>query len=167
MTSRRALLIAALGGPAGALLAGCAAPPRAAAGGPRWSGRLALQVEGDAARSFTAGFDLRGSPAAGALSLFTPVGGTAALIEWSAAGARLQAPGQPDRQAASLDDLVAQATGSPLPVAALFDWLAGRPAAASGWQADLSQRAQGRLRARRLTPPAADLRLVLEEEQQP
>jgi outer membrane lipoprotein LolB len=46
-------------------------------------------------------------------------------------------------------------------VAALFDWLAGFPSVADGWQADLSGRAEGRLRARRLTAPAADLRIVL------
>jgi outer membrane lipoprotein LolB len=46
-------------------------------------------------------------------------------------------------------------------VATLFDWLAGIPSVATGWQADLSGRAEGRLRARRLTAPAADLRIVL------
>lgn len=156
---RRLALHAALA--AVALLAGCAAP--APAPGPSWSGRLALRVEtAEGPQSFSAGFELRGSPAAGSLELTTPLGSTAARLEWSGAGAVLRAPGRPDRQAPALDDLVREATGSPLPVAALFDWLAGRPTAAAGWQADLSQRAQGRLQARRLTAPAADLRLLLE-----
>jgi outer membrane lipoprotein LolB len=54
-------------------------------------------------------------------------------------------------------------TGAALPVAALFDWLAGRAADVAGWQVDLSLREQGRLSARRDTPrPGAELRLVLD-----
>ncbi len=163
--SRRAFLLATVGAPLAlpALLAGCAAPARAPVDGARWSGRLALQVEGDAQRSFSAGFDLRGSARAGELELTTPLGSLAALLQWAPGSARLWTPGQPARTAASLDQLVSQATGAPLPVAALFDWLAGIPTSAEGWQADLSQRPQGRLRARKLTAPAADLRLVLEQ----
>ena len=66
---------------------------------------------------------------------------------------------------------------SAFPVAQLFDWLkrgnkaadgktAGSAATASagGWQADLSQLAEGRLSAKRLSGgPPADLRLVLEK----
>lgn len=144
------------------LMTGCAAPARGLLAGGRWSGRLALQVEGDAQRSFTAGFDLRGSPSEGELELTTPVGSTAALLRWAPGSARLWTPGQPERHAASLDALVAEGVGAPLPVAALFDWLAGIATEAEGWQADLSQRDQGRLRARKLTAPAADLRLVLD-----
>lgn len=144
-------------------LAGCAmTPPSPAASGPRWSGRLALQVQGRPEGSFSAGFDLRGSPAAGELSLYTPLGGSAALLEWAPGRASLRVPGQPAREAASLDDLLAQALGTAVPVAALFDWLAGVPTPASGWRADLSQHAAGRLRASRLEAPAADLRIVLE-----
>ena len=162
--TRRAFLLATAGAPLllPTLLAGCAAPARAPVDGARWSGRLALQVEGDAQQSFSAGFDLRGSPREGQLELTTPLGSIAALLQWAPGRARLWAPGQPERSAASLDDLVSQATGAPLPVAVLFDWLDGIPTAAQGWQADLSQRPQGRLRARKLTTPAADLRLVLD-----
>jgi outer membrane lipoprotein LolB len=145
------------------VLAGCAvSPPTPESAGPRWSGRLALQVEGHPEGSFTASFDLRGSARAGELELFTPLGGTAAWLQWTPDRARLRAPGQPERQAASLNDLLVQATGTPLPVAALFDWLAGIPSVADGWQADVSGRAEGRLRARRLTAPAADLRILLQ-----
>lgn len=163
--TRRAFLLASASAclTGAAVLAGCAVPARAPVAGARWSGRLALQVEGDAQRSFSASFDLSGSPREGELELTTPLGATAALLRWTAQGARLWMPGQPVRQAASLDDLVAEGTGAPLPVAALFDWLAGIPTPAEGWQADLSQRPQGRLRARKLTAPAADLRLVLEQ----
>ncbi len=144
-------------------LGGCASlrPAAVSAHLPHWSGRLALKVDDDPRQSFSAGFDLRGSPRQGALELMTPLGGTAALLEWSAAGARLQVPGEPPRQAASLEALVEAATGTAVPVAALFDWLEGRPTEVAGWQADLSQRDRGRLQARRLRP-AADLRLVLD-----
>ena len=144
-------------------LAGCAAPPRdLARPGPHWSGRLALQVEGPPGQSFTAGFDLRGSAGQGELELFTPLGASAAMLQWAPGQASLRTLGQPPRTAASLDDLVTQATGTSIPLAALFDWLVGVPTAAAGWQADLSQHAAGRLRARRLTTPAADLRIILE-----
>ncbi len=161
---RRTSLRAATAAASGLLLAlaGCAvSPTRPEPAAPRWSGRLALQIEGRPEGSFSASFDLRGSARAGELELLTPLGGTAAWLQWTPQGARLRAPGQPERQAASLDELLVQATGTPLPVAALFDWLAGIPRVADGWQADLSGRAEGRLRARRLTAPSADLRILL------
>ncbi len=146
------------------LLSGCATPrpptPSAAAPG-RWSGLIALRVAQDAARSFSARFELEGSAREGLLELRTPLGTTAARVDWSPAGARLRTPGQPTRQAASVDALLEAATGTALPVAALFDWLAGVPTPVAGWQPDLSQRAAGRLSARR-AHPAAEVRLVLE-----
>lgn len=148
------------------LLAGCASPPRATApvdlqSGP-WTGRLALQVADSPDQSFSATFELKGQAPAGALTLFTPFGGTAAVLNWSPGSATLQANGEV-RQYESVDALVAHATGSPLPVAALFDWLAGRHVPVPGWQADLSMLAEGRLRAQRISPPPqADLRVVLD-----
>jgi outer membrane lipoprotein LolB len=147
-------------------IAGCAQPPRAttqfdAKTGP-WSGRLALQVQDNQSQSFSAAFELRGQAAAGELTLFTPLGGTAAVLSWAPGAATLKANGQV-RQFSSVDELVAQATGSPLPVAALFDWLGGTNVPVPGWEADLSQLGEGRLRASRLQPPpAAELRVVLD-----
>lgn len=127
-----------------------------------WTGRLALQVQDQPGQSFSAAFSLKGQPASGELTLFTPLGGTAAVLQWAPGSATLNSNGQTQRFE-SVEALVAQATGSPIPVAALFDWLAGREAAVDGWRADLSQWAQGRLRAQRLQPPpAADLRVVLD-----
>lgn len=128
----------------------------------QWSGRLALQVEGGAPGSFAAGFELRGRPEAGELLILTPLGSTAARLEWSPGQARLFAGGQV-REAASVDALAQEVTGAPLPVAALFDWLAGTATPIAGWQADLSELREGRLAARRDSPPpVARLRLVLE-----
>jgi outer membrane lipoprotein LolB len=150
-----------------AVVAGCASPTRVhepanAANGP-WSGRLALQVEDDPSQSFSAGFELSGNAQAGELALFTPLGGTLALLAWSPGSATLRSNGQ-TRGSDSVDTLVNQATGTAIPVAVLFDWLQGFDSAAAGWQADLSQLAQGRLRAKRMQPPpAVDLRVVLDQ----
>lgn len=146
------------------LLAACAAPPRTPTppGVQSWSGRLALAVEGRASESFSAGFELKGSAEAGQLLLTNPLGGTIALLEWSPGHATLHANGK-EREFPSLEELAQEATGAPLPVAALFDWLAGKPTPIAGWQPDLSRLEQGRLHARRTEPPpAADLRVVFE-----
>ena len=152
---------------AAAIVAGCATPPPqatetpSAEGGP-WSGRLALQVEDHQSQSFSAGFQLKGSAATGELTLFNPLGGTLALLAWAPGSATLRSNGRA-QEFPSVEALVAHATGSALPVAALFDWLRGTNTPVPGWQADLSQLERGRLRAQRLQPtPPADLRVVLD-----
>jgi outer membrane lipoprotein LolB len=158
---RRALLAA---GCAALLLAACATPQRAAAPGETLrSGRLALSLEDRPDRSFSAGFELRGRPEAGELSLFNPLGGTIAVLHWQPGQAALESQGQEAQSYPSLDAMVTQVTGAPVPVAALFDWLDGKATPVPGWEPDLTALAEGRLRARRLQPPpAADLRLVLD-----
>lgn len=148
---------------AAVLLAGCAAPrPPVPDGVQVWTGRLALTVEQQASQSFSASFELRGAPESGELTLFTPLGGTAAVLAWSPGTATLRS-GSEVRQFPSLEALAQEATGAPLPITALFDWLAGRPTPVEGWEADVSQVAEGRLRARRSAPPPpADLRVVFE-----
>ena len=144
-------------------LAGCAQPARLA--GPQaasWAGRLALRVESDQAQSFSAGFELKGSALAGALSLFSPLGATVARMEWTPGEAWLRSEGKV-LLFDSLDALTKHATGTELPVAGMFRWLAGEDAETAGWQADLRQLASGRLVARRnLPPPAVEIRLVLD-----
>lgn len=156
---RASLLLSAV------LLAACAQLPRPAGPveGIVRSGRLALSVPGQPQQSFSATFELRGKPEAGQLVLFTPIGGTAAQLLWQPGQAVLQVPGQPDQSFPSLDEMVEKATGAPVPVAALFDWLAGVNTPVTGWEADLSGLPDGRLRAqRRDPPPPADLRVVLD-----
>lgn len=148
-------------------LAGCAIPPSTKLGGQSdaslWRGRLAVQVESDQFRSFAAGFELTGSAAAGELTLFTPLGNTAAVLAWSAGAAVMRSNGE-TRHFQSLDALIKQAVGTEIPVAALFAWLAGDNLAVAGWSADLSHHADGRITARRTEPaPPAELRLVLEK----
>lgn len=169
-TSRRLVLLAGLIAPF--FIAGCALPARTLheyeSTSPIWRGRLAIQVDADMAHdtqasSFSAGFELEGNAQAGGLILSTPLGGTAAQLKWSDSGATLHSSGK-IQQFASLTTLIEHVTGTELPVAALFAWLAGENKTANGWQADLSQLAQGRLWAQRINPaPAAQLRLILEE----
>ena len=152
--ARGRLLLAGL---ALALLGACAQPPRPAGGAAdHWSGRLAVQVEDASAQSFSAGFELQGSPQAGELTLFNPLGNVMAQLQW-----RLR-NGSEQRQSTSLQALVLELTGSDLPIAALFGWLKGEAVQATGWQADLSALGQGRLTATRHTPaPQTILRVAL------
>jgi outer membrane lipoprotein LolB len=151
------------------LLAGCAQPPQRSlpvegTEAPHyWRGRLSLRLETPEPSSFYAGFELMGQPHAGELVLTSPLGSTLAKLRWSPEVALLQNGGQ-TRAFGSLDALATEATGTAIPITALFEWLEGRPAAADGWQADLSLLADGRLVARRTQPaPAAELRLILEQ----
>lgn len=154
------LLLATLWG-----LAGCAQPPRAPHAlepASHWSGRLALQVDGQAAQSFSAGFDLQGNADQGELTLFNPLGGVLARLHWRPGHATLQS-GSESQTSASLDALLLQATGTSIPIHALFGWLTGLHTSAEGWQADLSAIDQGRLVARRHAPaPHATLRIALD-----
>jgi len=152
-------------------VAGCAVPTRVSVSDQSehtiWRGRLSVRVESDRAetppQAFAAGFELTGNAQTGELTLYTPLGTTAAALSWSAQTALMRTNGDV-RSFASLDALIEQAVGTEIPVAALFAWLAGDDMRAAGWSADLSQRADGRLTARRTEPPPiTELRLVLEK----
>ena len=149
------------------LVAGCAQPARAPQADDVsmgvWRGRLAVQVEDNPSQSFSAGFELKGRPEAGELMLYNPFGGTVAALSWAPGSATLRSASEV-RQFESIDALVTGATGTAIPVASLFDWLSGNNTAVNGWEADLSQLAQGRLHARRAAPrPVADLRVALDK----
>ena len=152
------------------LIAGCAAPTRTSLSrsieSEFWHGRLALQIEPDlprsAAQSLSAEFELIGSPTTGELTLFTPMGSTAAALSWSPHTAIMHMNGDA-RHFDSLDGLIKQAVGTEIPVEALFAWLAGQNMKAAGWEADLTQHTSGRITARRMHPPSAELRLILEK----
>ena len=148
------------------MLAACTQPPtlpaQALAERTTWSGRLALQVEDQASQSFSAAFELQGNAQQGELLLLNPLGNVLARIDWTPAHARLQTGGQ-THESPSLDDLLQQNLGTPIPVLAFFSWLRGEQTTAAGWQADLSSISQGRLVATRYTPaPRATLRLAFE-----
>ncbi len=154
-------------------IAGCALPTAATAPYQSeisvWRGRLALRIEADqlqpdsAPSAFSAGFELSGNPRAGELTLYTPLGATAAALSWTPQTAVLRANGSV-RYFDSLDELIRQTIGTDLPVATLFAWLAGDKLVLAGWSADLSEHANGRITARRTEPgPVAELRLILEK----
>jgi len=163
-----------------ALLAGCAsvAPPGAVPGGESLAGRLALRVdaaEGREARSVTAAFELLGRPEAGQLDLSTPLGTRIAQARWSPGRVVLMTP-QGETPYASLDDLTQEVLGESLPVAALFDWLRGRPWTGAphalanpgpgfrqlGWNVDLARFAEDTLVAVRELPPAVSVRVKID-----
>ena len=145
----------------------------------RLSGRLSVRVDGQPERSVGAGFELSGSAQRGQLLLTTPLGTTAARAAWQPGDARLQTGGD-EQRFDSLDALVTQTLGEPIPLAALFDWLRGRPWVGApsrirtdagagfdqlGWQIDLTRWSEGWMQARRETPPQVTLRARLDRDE--
>jgi outer membrane lipoprotein LolB len=113
-------------------LAGCAQLPKSAppaATESRLSGRISVTVAGDVHHRGTGGaasFELFGGPQAGQLELTTPLGSLVARATWAPGSVTLQTP-QEERRFDSLDELTRELLGEAVPVAALFDWLQGRP----------------------------------------
>ncbi|MEO7941706.1 MAG: lipoprotein insertase outer membrane protein LolB [Burkholderiaceae bacterium] len=128
----------------------------------QWSGRLALRVDSEPVQSFFAAFELRGSAQSGQLSLYSPLGSTLAQMQWAPGLAQLNWNGQ-QRSFDSIGALTREATGTELPIASLFGWLAGQESQTEGWSADLRQLGDGKLVAQRNQPkPAVTMRLVLD-----
>jgi len=159
------------------LLSACAslAPPHAE-GSQVLSGRLSVRVESDPVRALSATFQLSGDARVGALVLSSSLGTTLAQARWNPGEAVLQTPGARVRYP-DLDALAEQALGERVPLAALFDWLRGRPwtGAAShglpagepgftqmGWRVGLSRFAEGWVDAKREASPAVTLRARLD-----
>jgi outer membrane lipoprotein LolB len=145
------------------VLTGCATQrPPALNPAAFWSGRLALQLQSTPPQNWSTSFELQGSAAQGQMLLLSPLGTTLARLSWTPQQAQLE-QGQDKTESPSLQSLSQRLTGTHLPIAALFDWLAGQATTVPGWQVDLSGHPQGRLTARRSTPePEAVLRIVLD-----
>jgi outer membrane lipoprotein LolB len=161
----------------GVLGAGCATAPQSMAPGEEvLSGRLAVRVEAtatDPVRSVSSAFDLRGSSQQGQLDLSTPLGTLVARARWRPGRAVLTTA---DREVefTDLDAMSADALGETIPVAALFDWLHGRPwnGAPSrstpdgfeqlGWSVDTTRLNEGLINARRQTSPTVTFNVRLE-----
>ena len=124
---RRDLLTTAL---ALATLSGCATvePPLAAPDlmARRYAGRMAVKVEGDEARSFSAGFDLEGTDQRGWLALVSPLGTQVGRAVWQP-GRVVWQSADGDRRFETLDALSRELLGDVLPLGAMLDWMAGRP----------------------------------------
>lgn len=177
MTGRRRWLAAALSaGLSAALLGGCAQAPRSIAPD-TLAGRLAVQVDAfneQPARSFSAAFELQGNAERGTLQLTSPLGNVLARAQWMPGQALLQTA-QGESRDASLDALSQRMLGEPMPLAALVEWLHGRPWAGApvqrlsdgfeqlGWRIDLSRFADGVLAAQRPQQPAIGVRARLDQ----
>jgi outer membrane lipoprotein LolB len=158
-------------------LAACATPVQSPTDAPIRSGRLAVRVDATPLRpsqNFSAAFELQGRSERGLLRLLSPIGTEVARVRWQPGQAALTVSGL-ERPYASLDDLADEVLGERVPLAALTDWIEGRPwpgaahtATALGfsqmaWEVDLSGRAERRITARRSSPPTVVLRVVLDE----
>ena len=162
-------------------LAACAVvPPAERLSGESLSGRLALRVEaapGSEPRSMTAAFELQGRPEAGQLNLSTPLGTVLGQARWSPGSVVLVTP-QGRTSFANLDALTREVLGESLPVAALFDWLKGRPWPGAqsrptvppavpgfsqlGWIVNLAGFDEAAIAAVREQPPAVTVRVKLD-----
>ena len=126
------------------------------------AGRFALQVDSQPPQSFILSFDLTGGLPDGTLNIYNPLGLQMARLEWTATSAKL-VQGSQVGYAANLESLVYQLTGTPLPTAALIDWLGGKPTPAEGWNVDVSEWHLRRLVLERVQPaPRTVLRIAFE-----
>ena len=144
-------------------LAGCATQrPPGADPAAFWSGRLGLHLQTDPPQNWSTSFELQGSAGQGQMLLLSPIGTTLARLSWTPQSALLE-QGQDKTESRNLQSLSQRLTGTHLPIAALFDWLAGLDTEVPGWHVDMSAHPQGRLTARRHSPePEAVLRIVLD-----
>lgn len=160
-----------------ASLSACASlqPPHAA-GAQVLTGRLSVRVESEPVKVLSAAFELSGNAREGALALTSPLGNTLAQARWKPDDVVLETPGSSARYP-DLDTLASQALGERVPLAALFDWLRGRPWPGArsdvlagnelgftqlGWRVGLARYAEGWVEARRDEPPAVTLRARLD-----
>ena len=146
-----------------------------------WSGRLGVRTDAAPnlpARSMSGQFELSGDASSGQLVLTSPIGTTIARARWSDPVGPHGAPSRIELEAdggstryATLEDMMQRAIGDQLPLAAMFDWLAGRPWPGApvqrdaagpsfeqlGWHVDLSQLADNRLIDAQRPQPAPTL----------
>jgi outer membrane lipoprotein LolB len=164
------------------LLSACASlqPPHTS-GAQLLTGRLSVRVESEPVKALSAAFELSGDAREGALALTSPLGNTLAQARWRPDDVVLETPGSRARYA-DLDALAVQALGERVPLAALFDWLRGRPWPGArsdtlaggeagftqlGWRVGLARYAEGWVEARRDAPPAVTVRARLDPPASP
>ncbi|WP_372527045.1 outer membrane lipoprotein LolB [Piscinibacter sp.] len=164
------------------LLGGCASlrAPTDIIAGESLSGRLTVRVDATPstdARNVTATFELQGNADQGRLDLSTPLGTTLARARWAPGRVALVTP-QGETRFADLDELTHEVLGESVPVAALFDWLSGRPWPGAdsapttppaepgfvqlGWVVSLARFGEGWVAARREQVPVVTVRAKLD-----
>lgn len=160
------------------LLAACASRPPVGDRGELLSGRLAVRIAADASaaeRSMTVGFELSGNPQAGRIDFSTPLGSVVARARWLP-GEVVLTTDEGERRFPDLDQMSQEVLGEVVPVAALFDWLRGRPwpgapsqpmasgFAQLGWSVDLTRFADASILARREMAPVVTVRAVIDSQ---
>ncbi|MET0383351.1 MAG: lipoprotein insertase outer membrane protein LolB [Burkholderiaceae bacterium] len=157
------------------------------------SGRIAVRRDAapaQEARAVGGEFELSGNASSGQLILTSSIGVTIARARWSAPAPGTGLPSRIELEAQggtsqypTLEAMMQDAIGDQLPLAAMFDWLAGRPwpgAAAErapggaafdqlGWRVDLSQFGPaGFIDAQRALPaPTLHVRVKLDGPETP
>jgi outer membrane lipoprotein LolB len=162
------------------VLAGCASVAPPAGEAPPLAGRLAVTVAaqpGSPNRSASTQFELHGNAERGRLVLTSPLGTTLARASWQPGAAEADTGRGHVERHANLDALAQSLLGEPLPLAALVEWLHGRPWSGAphtavqggfeqlGWRIDTSRRADGVLLAARAAAPAITVRALLDAPQ--
>ena len=128
-------------------------------------------------RNLSAAFELAGDAGRGRFDLNSPLGTTLARARWEPGRVSLRTP-QGESQYADLAALTREMLGEELPVAALFDWLRGRPWPGApstpalppaevgfeqlGWVVSLANFADDWVIARREQAPTVTVRVKLE-----
>ena len=180
--ARAAWLLAGSMAAGSVIVAGCASVPGSAErlAGDLISGRISIRVDASDhadSRVMNTAFELEGNARFGRLNLSTPFGTVLAQVSWSPGQALLVTP-EERTPYADLDALTAQLLGESVPVAALFDWLRGRPwpDAASqpdleaagpgfrqlGWEVSLANFTDALVSARRERAPVVTVRAKLD-----
>jgi outer membrane lipoprotein LolB len=136
-----------------------------------YQGRLSLRIASDPPQSLYAGFNLNGDAQTGDLTLNSPLGNSLAQLSWTPQSAILKANNE-TKEYPSASALIENATGTVIPLNALFDWMAGKDTPAEGWKIDLSamktpntsyETEVQRFVAKRLSPlPTAELRIAID-----
>ena len=128
-------------------------------------------------RNLSAAFELAGDAGRGRFDLNSPLGTTLARARWEPGRVSLRTP-QGESRYADLAALTREMLGEELPVAALFDWLRGRPWPGApstpalppaevgfeqlGWVVSLANFADDWVIARREQAPTVTVRVKLE-----
>ena len=128
-------------------------------------------------RNLSAAFELAGDTSSGRFDLNSPLGTTLARARWEPGRVSLRTP-QGESEYPDLAALTREMLGEELPVAALFDWLRGRPWPGApstatlppaeagfqqlGWVVSLANFADAWVTARREQPPVVTVREKLE-----
>lgn len=129
--------------------------------GAQYAGRISVTIQSEPIQHLSAEVELTGNATQGELKVYGPFGSLLAILQWQPDLAVL-IEGERRRTVKNIDWLIERVTGAPLPVALIFDWLAGRPVRNDDWSVEPRTGPLAPLRAVRLQPlPRIELTLAL------